>query len=147
MIAGATVLAAAVAVHPVTHARYETMLRAANTQTLRVERPIDDALYGGAFTVARLRGELRDAAANNTRLGREFAAVAPPEVRARRANALLAKAELDLGVETRALAAHLPRVKAKVAAYLAAENAAGERELTQAVGELRAAGYRPSGSP
>jgi hypothetical protein len=131
--------------HPVTHAQYEAMLVQANAQTVRVERPIDDALYGGAFTVTRLRQELLAAAANNTRLGRRFATVAPPEAAARRANARLAKAELDLGVETRALAAHLPRAKAKVAKYLADENAQGETELTKAVAALRLAGYRPSG--
>lgn len=141
MIAGAAVLAATLAVHPVTYARYQAMLVTANARTVQVERPIDDALYGGAFTVARLRQELLAAAANNTRLGRELAAVAPPGAAARRANALLTRGELDLGVETRALAAHLPRVKAKIAAYLAGEHPKGETELTKAIQMLRAAGY------
>jgi hypothetical protein len=130
------------AARPVTHAEYAALLKRANAEATRAEAPINDALAGGAFTTASLRRLILALGATNLRISRQFAAVVPPEARARRANALLVKAEHDLGLETRATARGLPKEPKALAAFLARQNPKGGLELDQAIAGLTAIGYR-----
>jgi hypothetical protein len=126
----------------VTHADYQALLRRANAEVTRAQAPINDALAGGAFTTASLRRLILALASTNLRLGSEFAAVVPPEAAARRANTALAKAERDLGLETRTMAHRLPAKPKSLAAFLARQNPKGGVELDRAIAEVTAAGYR-----
>jgi hypothetical protein len=131
---------------PVSRTVYAAMLKQANTEVTRAENPVVKALYSQSVPVAKLKAAMLVLAATDTRLGHRFAGVLPPGAAAQHANAMLSRAELHLGAETRALALHLPTKKTVVPAYLTRNNPKGGPELDKAIHALAAAGYHTSGS-
>jgi hypothetical protein len=138
--AGGTAVAHAAAT-PVSHVAYAKMLKQANARVTRVTAPLERAFGSKTSTVQQLRQLLLASAGVSTKLGREFAAVRPPERAAEKANAALSRGELDLGAATRALALHLPSTKAAALAYIQRRHPKGGPEVDAALAKLKAAGY------
>jgi hypothetical protein len=142
VVAGVAVTVASGASTPLSKGQYIAKLRAANAASARADNAAGAAVGSKAASPAEVKALFLVMGKTHVAIGREFAAVAPPEVAAK-ANADFARAELVFGRQNEAIAAKLPTTRAALRAYIQSlKPPSGGRLLDRAIAELHAAGFR-----
>ena len=145
-IAAAITVAAALLAGTATAARltkteYLAKLRTADALSSKADNAAFAALQAKQTTVAQVRAAFYATGETHVRIGREFAAIAPPRA-ATKANGDFAHAEIVLGRQNEAIALRLPKTKQAIMKYVQSlKPPSGGKLLDRAIEELHAAGF------
>jgi hypothetical protein len=145
LIATVLTLAAALAgtaAAALTKPEYVAKLRAADAVSSGTDNAAMAALQSRRTTAAQVKAAFYTMGATHVRIGKEFAAIAPPRA-AMKANRDFAAAEIVFGRQDEALARRLPATKPAIMKYLhSLKPPSGGKLLDRAIAELHAAGFR-----
>ncbi len=148
LIAAAITVAAALLAGTANAARltkteYLVKLRTADAASSKSDNAAVAALQAKQTTVAQVRAAFYAMGKTHVRIGKEFAAIAPPRA-ATKANGDFSHAEIVLGRQNEAIALRLPNTKQAIIKYVQSlKPSSGGRLLDKAIDELHAAGFNP----
>jgi hypothetical protein len=125
-----------------TKAEYLTKLRTADAVSSRSDNAAIAVLQSKRTTPAQVQAAFSAMGKAHVRIGKQFAAIAPPRA-ATKANRDFAAAEILLGRQNETVARHLPDTKPAIAKYLRSlKPPTGGALLDHAITELHAAGFK-----